>query len=152
MNTRRLGQAALVFFPLGPPAGDIGAVLFAGVETFFKTDAFALEEAPRCAVARRCAAFIQFGHHCAQGQIRLLGDPRQQPLSFAGQQRLFPAAHRLGRSTAARPPALPSPGTCGRPQPNQSHDPAGPANRVLPCHAGPNPASIFNHKTPKLGI
>src|SRR5262245_52252545 len=37
------------------------------------------EEAPHGAVARRCAALSQFGHHGAQGQIRLLGDPRHQP-------------------------------------------------------------------------
>src|SRR5215469_15456828 len=73
---------------------------------FFKTDPFALEKAPHGAVARRCAALSQFGHHRAQGQIRLLGDPRQQPLPFAVQQQLFPAAHRLGRRAAARPPAL----------------------------------------------
>src|SRR5215468_5218316 len=64
---------------------------------FFKTDPFALEKAPHGAVARRRAALSEFGHHCAQGQIRPLGDPRQQPLPFACQQQLFPAALPLVR-------------------------------------------------------
>src|SRR5215468_10330117 len=38
-------KPALVFLPLGPPAGDVGAVLFTGVQAFFKTDPFAFEKA-----------------------------------------------------------------------------------------------------------
>src|SRR5215467_13433613 len=98
MNTRRLGSSRPWYFfhwvrrrAMSARSGSLAYRLF------FKTDPFALEEAPHCAVARRRAALSEFGHHCAQGQIRPLGDPRQQPLPFACQQQLFPAALPLVR-------------------------------------------------------
>jgi peptide/nickel transport system substrate-binding protein len=54
----------------------------------------------------------------------------------------------VGRSPRTAPP---SPGTCGRSQPNQSHDPAGPANRVWPFDAGPNPSQHFESQNPVQG-
>ena len=73
---------------------------------FFKGDPLVLEKAPHCAVARRRATLGQLGHYRPQGQIRLLGDPRQQPRALAGQPQRPPAAHRFGRRAATRPPAL----------------------------------------------
>jgi hypothetical protein len=55
----------------------VGAILFAGVQGFFKCDALVLEKAPHRAVARRRAALGQLGHHRPKGEVRLLGDPRQ---------------------------------------------------------------------------
>jgi len=63
--------------PPGPVVGDVGAILLAGVQAFFKRDALVLEEAPHRAIARRCPTLGQLGHHRAQGQIRFLGEPRQ---------------------------------------------------------------------------
>src|SRR5215831_11056031 len=92
MNTRRLGSSRLWYFFHWARRRTMSARSCSlAYRLFFKTDPFALKEAPHCAVARRCAALSQFGHHCAQGQIRLLGDPRQQPLPFALQQQWFAA-------------------------------------------------------------
>src|SRR5215831_10012175 len=40
------------------------------------------------------------------GSVRLLGDPRQQPLALALQPQLPPPTHLLGGRAAARAPAL----------------------------------------------
>ncbi len=97
---------ALILLPLGATIGDVGAVLLAGVEAFFEADPLALEEAPHRPVAGRRATFGQFGDQAAQRQVRLLGDPRQQPFPLRQQHQLLPAAHPLGRRAAGRPPAL----------------------------------------------
>src|SRR5215472_6507985 len=86
MNTKRLGSSRPWYFFHWARRRAISARSCSlACKVFFKTDPFALEEAPHGAVARRCAALSQFGYHCAQGQIRLLGDPRQQPLPLASQ-------------------------------------------------------------------
>src|SRR5262249_25888938 len=120
---------------------------------FFKRDPLVLEEAPHCAVARRCAALGQLGHQRPQCQVRLRGDPSQQPFALALQPQLPPPAHLLGGRAAARAPptpphgppspktAPPSPARCGGPPPNGPRDPAGLANRVLPSDARPPPQS-----------
>ena len=50
------------------------------VQAFFKRDPLVLEEAPHRAIARRCPTLGQLSHHRAQGQIRFLGEPRQEKL------------------------------------------------------------------------
>src|SRR5262252_1062348 len=98
MNTRRLGSSRpWYFFHWARRRAMSARCCSLAYRLFFKTDPFVLKEAPHCAVARRCAALGQFGHHCAQGQIRLLGEPRQQPLPLAFQQQWFAAALPLAR-------------------------------------------------------
>src|ERR1700757_4816588 len=77
---------------------------------FFKRDPLVLEEAPHRPVACRRAALGQLGHHRPQGQVRLFGDPRQQPRALAFQLQRPPPTHRLGCSAAARTPAPPPAG------------------------------------------
>src|SRR5215475_5125977 len=48
-------KSALIRLPPGPPAGDVAAILFAGVRLFFKRDPLVLEEAPHRPVACRRA-------------------------------------------------------------------------------------------------
>src|SRR5262249_45293838 len=168
MNTRRLGSSRPWYFFHWARRWAISARSCSlAYRLFFKTDPFALKEAPHCAVARRRAALGQFGHHCAQGQIGLLAVPRPQPLPLAFNPQLFPAAHRLGRSTAARPPALRPLDNAGHAHPKQHRRrPARAAarnrtNHTIPqvlrigsCHVmlAPAPASILNHKTPDMEI
>src|SRR5262249_39885636 len=107
MNTSRLGSSRpWYFFHWARRRAMSARSCSLAYRLFFKTDPFAFEKAPHCAVARRRVALSQFGHHCAQGPIRLLGDPRQQPPPSAVQPLLFAAPHRLARSPAAPPPAL----------------------------------------------
>jgi hypothetical protein len=47
-------------------------------------------------------AFAKLGQQRVQGQIRLRGQPSQQPVALAMQQVRPPAAHRLGRWAARR--------------------------------------------------
>src|SRR5215831_2982855 len=77
MNTSRLGSSRpWYFFHWARRRAMSARSCSLAYRLFFKTDPFAFEKAPHCAVARRRVALSQFGHHCAQGQIRLLGDPR----------------------------------------------------------------------------
>src|SRR3981189_211113 len=46
-------KPALIHPPAGPPPGDVGAILFAGVQAFFECDPLMGEEPPHRAVARR---------------------------------------------------------------------------------------------------
>src|SRR6516164_8215045 len=63
-------KPALMRLPPGPAAGNVGAILLAGVQAFFKRDLLVLEEAPHRAIARRCPTLGELRHHRAQGQIR----------------------------------------------------------------------------------
>src|SRR6516164_2932573 len=74
MNTRRLGSSRPWYCCHRTRRRAMSARSCSlAYRLFFKTDPFALEEPPHCAVARRRAALSQFAHHGAQGQIRLLG-------------------------------------------------------------------------------
>jgi hypothetical protein len=75
-------KPALISLPPDPAASDVGAILLAGVQRFFKRDPLVLEEAPHRPVARRRAALGQLGYHRPQGQVRFLGNPRQQPFAL----------------------------------------------------------------------
>src|SRR5215472_757700 len=134
---------------------------------FFKRDPLMLEEAPDRPVARWGAALGQLGHHRAHRQIRLLGDPRQQPRAFAGQPQLPPPTHLLGGRAAARAPTLRPLHDTGHAHPEQRRRrPTGAtayhrADHAIPqvlrigsCHLmlAPAPASILNHKTLNRGI
>src|SRR5947209_4895649 len=129
---------------------------------FFKRDPLALEEPPHRPVARRRAALGQLGPHRPQRQIRLLGNPRQQPLALALQPQLPPSSHLLGRRAAGRTPALRQLHGTGHTHPKQRRRrrqvrPLATelttrsrylANRVLPSDAGPPaPANILNRET-----
>jgi hypothetical protein len=151
-------KSALMRLPPGPAAGDRRDPV-RWRAAFFKRDPLVLEKAPHRAVARRRATLGQLGHHRPQGQIRLLGDPRQQPRALARQPQRPPAPHRFGRRAAARPPALrplhhtghfttlatltPNSAAVARQVRPLATDATtrsrSPANRVLPFDAGPQP-------------
>jgi hypothetical protein len=99
-------KPALILLPSSAAAGDVGPVLLAGMQAFFETHPYASKEPPHRAVARRGATRRQLGHHTAQGEVRLLGNPRQQPPPLAFQQQRPPAAHLVGRRAAGRPVTL----------------------------------------------
>src|SRR6516164_3932884 len=167
MNTRRLGSSRPWYCCHWTRRRAMSARSCSlAYRLFFKTVPFALEEPPHCAVARRRAALSQFGHHGAQGQIRLLADPRQQRLSLACEQQLFPAPHPLGRRAAARPPALRPLHNAGHAHPKQRRRrPARAAARnrtihTIPqvlrigsCHLmlAPSPSQHLESQNPKYG-
>ena len=59
------------------------------------------EKAPHRPVTRWRAAFGQFGHHRPQGQVRLLGEPCQQPIPLAEAIALREAIYRIFGALAA---------------------------------------------------
>jgi len=134
---------------------------------FFERHPFAGEEPPHRTVARRGAALGQLGHHRPQRQVRLLGDPRQQPLPLALQQKRSPTAHPRRCRAPRRPPALtplhhagnayfkqrrrrPARPTCRY----RAHNTIPQIRRIGSRHRcwPPTPASILNQKSKDLGI
>jgi len=85
--------------PLTPP-GDVRPVLFGGAKAFFERHPFVMEKMPKSIVADHQAAVGQFPEQRAQGEIRLLRDPRQNPIPFARYKVRPAAAHFQRRRTA----------------------------------------------------
>ena len=134
---------------------------------FFERDPFTSKEPPHRTVARRRAAFGQLRHHRPQGQVRLLGDPRQQPFPFPLQQERAPAPHLRRRHTPRRPPALTPLHNAGNAHPKQrrrrparttrrhrTHNSISKIRRIGSRHRcwPPTPASILNQKFKPVGI
>ena len=69
---------------------------------FFERDALGREQLPNRPVADSHAAPGQLGRQRAQGQVRLVPNPRQQPGALVRQNSASRAAHRLGCSAARR--------------------------------------------------
>jgi hypothetical protein len=85
--------------PLTPP-GDVQTVLFGGAKAFFECYALMLEKMPKRIIAHQKAALGQLLEQSAQGEIRLLGDPRKNPISLA-RHKVRPAAAHFQRRWAA---------------------------------------------------
>jgi hypothetical protein len=134
---------------------------------FFKRDPLVLEKAPHRPVTRWRAASassattarkVRSGFSAnranSHSRSRFSRSYRHPPICLAAALPVTASAAttspRWQRSPQTAPP---SPDRCGRLPPNQPHDPAAPANRVLPFDAGPpTPARLLNHKIPSVGI
>jgi len=73
---------------------------------FFEADAFVLEEVPDREVADFDAPLRQLGYQRPQGDIWLLGQAGQQPVTLRGQGVGSMSPHRTGRRIAGRPEPL----------------------------------------------
>jgi hypothetical protein len=78
--------------PLLTPPGDVRPVLFGGAKAFFERHAFVLQKMPKRVIAHHQAAVGQLPEQSPQREIRLLGDPRQNPIPFA--------RHKIGPTPA----------------------------------------------------
>ena len=132
---------------------------------FFEADALAHAGTARpCRSTTTTPRSRKLRHQRVQGQIRLLGQPRQQPVALV-LHRLAAAAHRLGRSAAGRPRPLrplhhardaditaPPPRGRSRQPTTQPHALADQGNRLGPSCWPPVPASSLNQNSTDLGI
>ena len=91
-------QAELVLLPLPPPARDIRAILFAGVEAFFKTETNVVKEMPDTVITDLNPALVQFRQQVASSDIGLLFNTGPYPC--LGKREGLLAAHRQRRRTA----------------------------------------------------
>jgi hypothetical protein len=66
------GDLVLVLLPLPPPTRHIRAILFAGVQAFFKAETNMANEMPDTVITDLNAALVQFGQQFASGDVRLL--------------------------------------------------------------------------------
>lgn len=73
---------------------------------FIEADALALQEAPVRVARYDDFAVSQFGKQGMQPEIRLFGQPREQPVTLRLQKKRPAAAHRHRRSAPCRPRAL----------------------------------------------
>src|SRR5258708_13625169 len=96
------GDFVLVPPPLPPPPRDVGAILFAGVEAFFKAETNMAKEVPDAVITDVDPALVQFRQQFAAGEIRLLRDAGTYPCLFFADPEGLLAAHRQRR----RPPVL----------------------------------------------
>ena len=114
-------KPGLMCLASGAPAGDVEAIpglrrgrLCSLACRLFKAEPLAGEKAPhRCRSGPGCRARptrppppARACPGAGRGQVRLRGNPRQQPLALAFQRQRPPPTHRLGRGTAGAPPAL----------------------------------------------
>jgi hypothetical protein len=90
----------LTRLPALTPPGDVRPVLFGGAQAFFERHAFVLQKMPKRVIADHQAAVGQLPEQSAQRQVRLLGDPRQNPTPFARHKVGPVAAHFQRRRTA----------------------------------------------------
>ena len=67
--------------PLTPP-GDVRPVLFGAAKAFFERHAFMLEKMPKRVIADHLAAVGQPLKQSVQRDVRLLGDPRKNPVQI----------------------------------------------------------------------
>src|SRR4051812_23829111 len=87
------GDLVLVLSPLPPPMRDIGAILFAGVQAFFKAEANVVNEMPATVVTHLDPALVQLRQQFASGDVRLFFNTGPYPCLFIGQRERFPATH-----------------------------------------------------------
>src|SRR5262245_61473075 len=119
-------KPALMHLPPRPPSGDVGAILLAGVQAFFKTDPLAGEKAPHRAVAA-AAHPSAWPPHCRWCASAATISPRWRH----SPQTAPPPAGRDDRSPPPQPP-----------------DRADPVDRVLPFDAGPQPSQHLGSQNP----
>jgi hypothetical protein len=99
MRARQVGFG-LTRLPALTPPGDVRPVLFAGAKAFFERRPFVLENTPERIVAHPEAAVGQLAEQSSQREIRLLGDPRKNPVPFT-RHKIRPAAAHLQRRRTA---------------------------------------------------
>src|SRR5713101_8621780 len=107
MNTRRAGSSRpWYFFHCARRLATSGRSCSVARMLFFEADAFVLEEVPDREVADFDAPLRQLGYQRPQGDIWLLGQAGQQPVTLRGQGVGSMSPHRTGRRIAGRPEPL----------------------------------------------
>jgi hypothetical protein len=83
----------LARLPVLAPEGDVRPILFGRAKAFFERHALMLEKMPKSLIAHHQASVSQFLEKGAQRQVRLLGDPGEQPIPLARHEVRSAAAH-----------------------------------------------------------
>src|SRR5262249_12725925 len=108
MKTRRLGSMRpWYFFHCARRRATSGRSCSAACRLFFERHFLGLQEVPDRLAAHPDAAGCKLGLDAAQRQIRLHGQPPQQPVALTREhERPIPPPHRLARRAPRRPVAL----------------------------------------------
>lgn len=74
-----------------------GDAVQAAAECFFEAEPLTFQEPPEGVAGYRDTALGEFSQQGVEGEVRFLGDARQQPIAFTIEQASPTAAHALGR-------------------------------------------------------